>query len=79
MLKDHYLVEDYPAMIDEIDNLMNISMQILNIAENAEFSTKDQQLAKINQSLETLIALNRKKINQDVDNEAYSLVRRNWF
>lgn len=60
-LKDHYSIEDYPMMIDQIENLMNVFQEVLHMAENAEFSSKEEQLARVNQSLEILMALNKKK------------------
>lgn len=78
MLKEHYLMEDWPQMLDEIENIMNTSVSILNVAENASFEHKNEQLAKMNRSLEILQALHRKKINREIDNKAALLVR-DWF
>ncbi|MDO6448121.1 hypothetical protein [Oceanobacillus profundus] len=79
MLKDHYLIEDYPEMVDQIVNLFNASMKAVEMAEKADFNTKNEILADINRSLEILQALNRRKINQDIDNGARELIRRNYF
>ncbi|MCM3396821.1 hypothetical protein M3638_03070 [Oceanobacillus profundus] len=79
MLKDHYLIEDYPEMVDQIENLFNASMKSVEMAEKADFNTKHEILADMNRSLEILQALNRRKINQDVDNGARELIRRNYF
>ena len=61
-LKNHFLVEDYPMMIDEIDNLHHTFIKILNSVENADFTTKEEQLSKLNHSLVVLQALHKKKI-----------------
>ena len=78
MLKDHYLIEDYPEMINQIENLFNVSMKAVEMAEKADFNTKNEILADINRSLEILQALNRKKINQEVDEKAAVLIR-DWY
>ena len=78
MLKDHYLIEDYPEMVDQIENLFNVSMKAVEMAEKADFNTKNEILAEMNRSLEILQALSRKKISRDVDDQAEKLVR-DWF
>ena len=78
MLKDHYLIEDYPEMVDQIENLFNASMKAVEMAEKADFNTKNEILADINRSLEILQALNRKKIDRDVDDKAAALIR-DWY
>lgn len=79
MLKDNYQIEDYPEMIDQIENLFNLGMKTVEIAEKADFTSKNQVLAEINRSFEILEALNRKKISRDLDNGARELIRRNYF
>ncbi|OEH55236.1 hypothetical protein AQ616_09345 [Oceanobacillus sp. E9] len=74
MLKEHYLLEDYATVLDTVENLFNSTMKAVNMAENAEFSTKNDVLAEMNHSLETLMSLNRKKIDREVDEQAWTYV-----
>ncbi len=77
-LKEHYLAEDYPTVVNEIDNLLVVFSQVLKVAETAEFSTRNEQLAKIDSSLTLLRALNIKKTKREA--LAYSeSIRRNYF
>lgn len=78
MLKNHYLIEDWPQVLDNIETVMNASVAMLNIAENGEFSSKNEQLAKINRSMEIIQALNRKKVDRSLDDKAVALVR-DWY
>lgn len=78
MLKEHYLMEDWPQVIDSIQVMLDGSVALLNMTENAEFSSKQEHLAKINQAVETVVALNKKKIDRDINNQATALVR-DWF
>ena len=82
MLKDHFQEEDWPEMIEQVEKLLNVGLDAVEMAEKAEFSTKNELLADLNRSLEILITLNRKKINQDVDEKATALIdgfRRDWY
>ena len=74
MLKNHYQEEDWPEMIEQVEKLLNIGLKAVEMAEKAEFSTKNELLADLKRSLEILITLNRKKINQDVDEKATALI-----
>ena len=65
-------------MVDQIENLFNASMKAVEMAEKADFNTKNEIIADINRSLEILQALNRKKINHDVDEKAAALIR-DWY
>ena len=78
MLKNHYQEEDWPEMIEQVEKLLNIGLKAVEMAEKAEFSTKNELLADLKRSLEILITLNRKKINQDVDEKATALIR-DWY
>ena len=78
MLKDHFQEEDWPEMIEQVEKLLNVGLDAVEMAEKAEFSTKNELLADMNRSLEILITLNRKKINQDVDEKATALIR-DWY
>ena len=78
MLKDHYLIEDYPEMVDQIENLFNASMKAVEMAEKADFNTKNEILADINRSLEILQALNLKKVKRVIDEKATALIR-DWY
>ncbi|MEK3909664.1 hypothetical protein [Oceanobacillus sp. FSL W7-1309] len=78
MLKNHYQEEDWPEMIEQVEKLLNVGLKAVEMAEKAEFSTKNELLADLSRSLEILITLNRKKINQDVDEKATTLIR-DWY
>ena len=78
MLKDHFQEEDWPEMIEQVEKLLNVGLDAVEMAEKAEFSTKNELLADLKRSLEILITLNRKKINQDVDEKATALIR-DWY
>lgn len=77
-LKEHYLAEDWPQVLDNIEIMGKSSMALKDMATNAEFSSKQEHLAKINQAVETIMALNRKKIDRDLSDQAAALVR-HWF
>lgn len=79
MLKEHYLAEDWPQVLDSIQVMLDGSVALLNMTENAEFSSKQEHLAKINQAVETVVALNRKKIDRDISDQATSYLRRHMF
>lgn len=64
-LKNHFLVEDYPMMLDEIDKLHHTFINILHSVENADFSTKENQLENMRYSLSTLKSLNVKKLERE--------------
>ncbi|GGN59475.1 hypothetical protein [Oceanobacillus indicireducens] len=78
-LKEHYLMEDWQQMLDEVENIMNTSINALHMAENAEFSSKREVMLKLERSLDTLHALNRKKIDRDISEQATSYLRRHMF
>ncbi|MBT2600915.1 MULTISPECIES: hypothetical protein [unclassified Oceanobacillus] len=74
MLKEHYLIEDWPEVLDNIENVFKNCMKAVEMAENAEFSTKEIVKSEINHSIETFIALNRKKLDREVDEQAWTYV-----
>ncbi|WP_405100756.1 hypothetical protein [Oceanobacillus sp. FSL H7-0719] len=78
MLKEHYLMEDWPQMLDEVENIMNTSINALHMAENAEFSSKREVMLKLERSLDTLRILNRKKIDRE-NNQVNEYLRRHMF
>lgn len=65
-LKDHYLIEDYPRVTDELESLHKTFMDVLESATVADFSTKQSQLQNINRSLTVLQELHKKKIHRDL-------------
>ncbi|MCT1575661.1 hypothetical protein M3E13_15455 [Oceanobacillus kimchii] len=79
MLKEHYLIEDYSTVLDTVENLFNSTMKAVNMAENAEFSTKNDVLAEMNHALETLKSLNKKKIDRDIDGQAWAYISRQTY
>lgn len=64
-LKDHYLVEDYEMMADNLERLHKSFSTALDCATNAEFSSKESILQNINESMTMLMALNAKKIQRE--------------
>lgn len=76
-LKDHYLLEDHEMMADNLEKLHKTFSKALDCATNAEFSTKDEILQSVNESLTMLMALNAKKIQRDEINKAEA--GRRWF
>ncbi|MEI3596876.1 MULTISPECIES: hypothetical protein [unclassified Oceanobacillus] len=72
-------MEDWQQMLDEVENIMNTSINALHMAENAEFSSKREVMLKLERSLDTLHALNRKKIDRDISEQATSYLRRHMF
>lgn len=78
MLKDHYLLEDWPQVLDNIQVILDSSLALLSMAEMAEFSNKQEHLAKIKQAADIFHALNRKKINRDIDHQAATIIR-DWY
>ena len=79
MLKEHYLTEDWPQVLDNIQVMLDGSVALLNMAENAEFSSKTEHIAKIKQAADIVHALNRKKIDRDIDSQANEYLRRYMF
>lgn len=79
MLKDHYLTEDWPQVLDNIQVMLDGSVALLNMAETAEFSSKTEHIAKIKQASDIIHALNRKKIDRDIDSQANEYLRRHMF
>lgn len=77
-LKEHYLMEDWPQVLDNIEVIGNSSMALKGMATNAEFSSKQEHLAKINQAVETIMALNRKKIDRELNSQATAMLK-DWF
>lgn len=65
-LKDHYLVEDYPRVTDELESLHMTFMDVLESATAADFNTKQKQLEKISRSLTVLQELHKKKTRRDL-------------
>ena len=65
-LKDHYLVEDYPRVTDELEILHKTFTEVLGSATAADFSTKQKQLENISRSLKVLQELHKKKIHRDL-------------
>ena len=51
MLKDHYLTEDWPQVLDKIQVMLDGSVALLNMAETAEFSSKTEHIAKIKKAV----------------------------
>ena len=49
-------------MIEEMEERQHTLIKILNSVENADFTTKEEQLSKLNHSLVVLQALHKKKI-----------------
>lgn len=50
-LKDHYCIEDYEMLTDNLERLHKSFSKALDCATNAEFSSKDQILQSVNESL----------------------------
>ena len=78
MLKEHYLMEDWPQMLDEVENIMNTSINALHMAENAEFSSKREVMLKLERSLDTLRILNQKKVDRE-NTQVNEYLRRHMF
>ncbi|GAB3797211.1 hypothetical protein [Virgibacillus kimchii] len=77
-LKDHYLPEDYEMLTDNLERLHKTFTKALVCATNAEFSSKDDILQSVNESLTLLMTLNAKKMQRDeLEKEGY--LRRNYF
>jgi hypothetical protein len=64
-LKDHYLIEDYEMLTDNLERLHKSFSQALDCATNAEFHNKESILQSVNESMTMLMALNAKKIQRD--------------
>lgn len=78
MLKDHYQIEDYKQMIDEINRIFEASQKALKMAETAQFERRNEVSAEITGALENLRMLNRKKIDADVTEKAEE-IRRHYY
>ena len=77
-LKEHYLMEDWPQVLDNIQVILDSSISLLNMTESAEFSSKDEQVARIKQASDIIHALNRKKIDRDINEQATAMLKE-WF
>ncbi|HSH25867.1 MAG TPA: hypothetical protein VLA13_10075, partial [Massilibacterium sp.] len=64
-LKDNYLLEDYEMLTDNLERLHRTFTKALDCATKAEFSSKDEILQSVNESMTMLMALNAKKIQRD--------------
>jgi hypothetical protein len=64
-LNDHYLIEDYEMLTNNLERLHKSLSQALDCATSAEFHNKDAILQSVNESLTMLMALNAKKIQRE--------------
>jgi len=64
-LKDHYCIEDYEMMADNLERLHKSFSKALDCATSAEFHNKDAILQSVNESLTMLMALHSKKIQRE--------------
>lgn len=72
MLKSHYLIEDFPALMNQLQATMKEHTKAWYMIENGDFSQKDKVVADFKRALDIAEALNRKKINSDVHREAWA-------
>ena len=76
-LQSHYLKEDQGNLAVEILYLQKTFSKVFESAEKADFTQKEELLNNINHSINTLMALHAKKLEQDRINKREDALK--WF
>lgn len=81
---EHYLLEDYSAVIEQRDLILKLCLNALKDTEEGVFVNKSQYIQELHGAFDILSALNAKKENNDLyarrgwTKEAET-IRRNYF
>ncbi|MEK4302431.1 hypothetical protein MKY30_24025 [Oceanobacillus sp. FSL W8-0428] len=78
-LKFHYRNEDLPLVETALGQFLVASEKAERMIENAEFEHKQEVVSEILGSLENIMMLNRKKIEEDVTAQATAYIRNYYY